>query len=1563
MSSEHLAVQRIAASPYACLHDLLRGRAEHSPEAPAILAPGRPTLTYGELYRHIDGVRQTLHTAGLGRHERIALVLPNGPEMAVAVLAVTTGMTCLPLNPAHGPYEFAAYLADLNANALIIQSGMDSPARDAARAQGIPVLELSPDTAAAAGVFTLSGAASANPARRGVAAPEDVAFVLQTSGTTSQPKMVSLTHANVCQSAYNTCVAVEFTAGDRCLNVLPLFHGYGLITTLVMSLMAGASMVCTPGFEVGAFFAWMEAFQPTWYPAVPTIHQAVLAAADQHREIVAHCPLRLIFSAGAALPPPVLAELEHVFRTPVIECYGMTEATSWISGNPLPPRQRKVGSVGLAAGPEVAIMGAAGALLPADQTGEVVIRGAHVIRGYDYDPDANESAFTHGWFRTGDEGFLDTEGYLFITGRLKEMINRGGEKVTPLEVDDVLLAHPAVAQALTFAVPHPRLGEDVAAVVVLHRHASASGSEIRQFAAQRLAYFKVPQQVLIVDEIPKNPIGKLQRIGMADRLGLTATGPARPPLTGGDETPRTPVEAGLAALLAELLGHEWVDIHDDFFQLGGDSILATQLIARIRDRWHIELPIQHVFEASTVAGIAARIDLAVGTTPAQMPPLQSLPRGHARPLSHAQQRLWFIEQLGISQHAYNLLDATRLRGPLDVAALDRSLAEITRRHDILRTTFTEVEGEVLQVVGPVVATPLPVADLQARPEYRREARIRELAREDVQQAFDLTRGPLFRARLLRLEAESHVLLLTIHHIVFDDWSHGVFGHELATLYQAFSRGEASPLPELSIQYADAAHWQRQVLKGSVGTQQLDYWRRQLAQAMPQEILTDHPRPAIRTFRGARHPFVLSPQLTQGLKTVSQHQGVTLFMTLLAAVQVLLHRYTGQSDILVGSLIANRDQVEVEKLIGFWVNTLVLRTDLSGNPRFQDLLSRVRETTTGAYRHCDLPFEKLLEELRPARDLSRNPLFQVLFVLHNLPRQTPEMPGLTLCPLEIDSGTARFDITLDLWETAEGLRGWLEYNTGLFEAATIARLDRHLQTLLDGVVRAPEHRLSMLPLLTASERHQLLVEWRAAEVASPHDGCLHRRFESQAAQTPDAIAVIDANHCLTYRELNRRANQVAHHLRAQGAPAGGLVGLYVTRSIDMAVGLLGILKADAAYVPLDPHYPRERLDFMGSDAQLSVVLTQADLWACTPVAARQLQAVCLDADWPDIACQPEHNPMSRAAIGHPATLLYTSGSTGQPRGVLSSHGAILNVLSWLWRTFPLSPHEIACQKTAMSFTDAVQELLAPLLRGTPVVIVSHDTLHDPAQFVRLLAQHRVTRILMVPSLLRVLLDTHPDLPHRLPDLTLWFAGGEALSSELVQRFHEVAPGRRLINLYGATENAADVTWHETAPWRDEQTRVPIGRPIDNMRTYVLDAGQQLTPVGQAGELHAAGIGLAQGYLNRPAATAEQFVPNPFSAAPGARLHKTGDLVRYRPDGHLEYLGRLDQQVQIRGHRIELEEIERALEPHPAVRRAVVAVQEEPPGGQRLVAYLVPSSPTSSRRRLPRPVVARAQPQRQ
>ena len=1542
MSYGHSAAQFTHDPQHVCLPRFLKTQAERTPDAIAIAAPGRVPLTYSRLGMHIDDVVKTLHTIGVSRNDHVVLVLPNGPEMAVAFLAVAAGATCVPLNPAYSTHECDLYLSDLNAKVLIVQAGMDSAARALAQVHGIPILELSPVFEAEAGIFTLTGHERISRAVcYGFAQPNDVALVLHTSGTTSQPKIVPLTHTNICTSACNHGVALELGENDRCLNVMPLFHSHGLIISVLSSLLAGASVVCTPGFCASKFFEWVEDFRPTWYTAVPTMHQAVLARTALHRGVIARCPLRFIRSASAPLPPQILAKLESVFNVPLIESYGLTETTASITSNPLPPRERKAGSVGVAVGAEVVIMDEAGNLLLPGETGEIMIRGATVMQGYKNNPAANTSAFTHGWFRTGDQGFLDPDGYLFLTGRLKELINRGGEKISPREVEEVLIAHPAVAQAVIFAVPHARLGEEIAAAVVLRQNTLATDGDIRQFAATRLAAFKVPRRVVIVDEIPTGPTGKLQRLDLAKKLGLIASDQAQGEMPAGYVVPRTPIEEVVAGLWAQVLEVERVGLHDDFSLVGGDSLLATQLISRIRDILHVEISFSSFFATPTVADMVESIEAAnrAGSS-LQAPPIHPVPRNGTIPLSSAQERLWFLDQLEPGCATYNIPATVRLEGRLHVTVLERSLGEIIRRHDILRTTFPAKDGQPIQAIASAISWTLPVMDLQEVPARKREVQVLALARAEAQRPFDLAQGPLLRATLLRLAAEEHVLLLTLHHIISDGWSQSVFWRELGALYEAFATGKPSPLPDLGIQYADFAVWQRQWLQGDVLDRQLAYWKQQLAGISMLQLPTDRLRPAVQTFRGARHPVVFSHTRWQALKRLSQRYGVTLFMTLLAAFQALLHRYTGQDDISVGSFIANRNWLETEGLLGFFVNTLVLRTDLSGNPSFRELLERVREVTIGAYSHQDLPYEKLVEELQPPRDMSHTPLFQVLFALRNTPRQAPELAGLTLKFLEVSTETAKFDLTFELAEAPEGLSGWFEYRTDLFDAATIARMADHFQILLAGILADPEQRLATLPLLTVDERFRLLMEWNDTAADYPLDKSIHALFEDQAAQTPDAVAVVCEGAHLTYHtyhELNRHANQVAHHLRGLGVGPEVRVGLCLERSLEMVVGLLGILKAGGAYVPLDPTYPLERLAFMLKDARVPVLLTQEALVARLPDEGAAV--VCLDSGWQAIARHSAENPISGVTAENLASVLYTSGSTGRAKGVLVTHRAIVNVLAWLWQAYPFAPQEVACQKTSISFVDSIQELLGPLLWGTQTVLIPDEVLQDPHRFVQMLAVYQVTRILLVPSLLRVLLDTHPDLQRRVPSLKLWFTSGAILSRELWQSFQECLPDSRLINLYGASEDAANVTWFDTSLMRQEHGSVPIGRPIANTQVYVLDCHLQPVPIGVPGELHVGGTGLALGYLGRPELTAEKFMPHPFTDEPGARLYKTGDLARYLPDGNIEYLGRLDHQVKIRGFRIELGEIEALLGQHPAVCQAVVLAREDTPGDTRLVAYAV------------------------
>jgi acyl-CoA synthetase (AMP-forming)/AMP-acid ligase II/acyl carrier protein len=1086
-----------------CIARLIEKQAGQTPDVIAIAAPDRAPLTYNRLHRQIDHTVKKLNALGVRRHDRVALALPNGPEMAVAFLAVAAGATCAPLNPAYQVNEYDFFLTDLNPQALILWSGMDSPARVVARARDIPIIELSPVLEAEAGVFALAGDVGSHPVVSGFTEPDDVALVLHTSGTTSRPKIIPLTQINICGSAHNIRMALDLVPRDRCLNVMPLFHIHGLVGAVLSSLAAGASVICPPGFNAPKFFAWMAEFRPTWYTAVPTMHQAILARVASSREVIAQSPLRFIRSSSSRLPPQVMTELENVFHTPVIEAYGMTEAAHQITSNPLPPRQRKAGSVGLAAGPEVAVMDDSGQFLRAEEVGEIVIRGANVTQGDENNATLNERPSSEGWLSTGDQGYLDRDGYLFITGRLKELINRGGEKISPLEVDEALMNHPAIAQAVTFSVPHSKLGEDIAAAVVLRENAAATEREIQEFAAARLAHFKVPRRVVMVDEIPQGPTGKLQRAGLAEKLGLGASEGLD--VRAAYTAPRTPVEKKLTEIWCEILAVQRVGVDDNFFQLGGDSLLATQVISRVREALHAELSFVGFFATPTVAGLAAAVTRSQAET-AQRQEIsqrltalekisgrsseQSIPRRVNRvsaPLSFAQERLWFLDQMEPGSPAYNRPANFRLTGQLNAKALELSLSEIIRRHEALRTRFVVESGKPVQVIGPARALTLSLVDLSVHPAPEREMRAQELATAEAQRPFVLTQGPLMRATLLRLGEEDYALLLTIHHIAFDGWSLSVLAGELAALYQAFCAGHPQPLPELPIQYADYAYWQRQWLQGNVLQSQLAYWKRQLAGVPVLDLPTDRPRPSVQTFRGAKQSLKLSRRLTDALKVFSLREGVTPFMSLLAAFTALLHGYTGQDDIAVGTFLINRNQTDTEGLIGFFINNLVLRADLSGNPSFRDLLARVRTVALTAYAHQDLPFEKLLEELRPERDRSRTPLFQVMLVLQNTPDSALELPGLKSSSYPVAQSTrANFDLTLWMSDGIDGLTGVLEYNADLFEALPMTRMLENFKFLLEGIVVDPDQHLSTLAISLDRERRRISARGNDAEAISPVD---------------------------------------------------------------------------------------------------------------------------------------------------------------------------------------------------------------------------------------------------------------------------------------------------------------------------------------------------------------------------------------------------------------------------------------------------------------------------------------------
>ena len=905
------------------------------------------------------------------------------------------------------------------------------------------------------------------------------------------------------------------------------------------------------------------------------------------------------------------------------------------------------------------------------------------------------------------------------------------------------------------------------------------------------------------------------------------------------------------------------------------------------------------------------------------------------PASFAQQRLWFLDQLDPGTAAYNLPRAFRIVGPLNVENLTRAFQFVIERHAALRTVFDSVEGEGRQIVLSELEVEIPIVEVGDFPESERETEALRIAAEEGRKPFELKEGPLIRPVLVRLEPEKHFLVLTMHHIIADGWSIALLFREVTTAYAAITKGEAPNLPELPLQYSEYAQWQREYMSGEVLSGEIEFWKSKLAGAQPLlELPLDHARPTTAGWHGATEELTLPAATLTKLKALAQTEGSTLFMVAMAAFQSLLWRYSNQESILIGTPIAGRNDVDLENMIGLFVNTLIFRGDFSANLTFRDVIRQVRSFALEAYAHQELPFEKLVEELVPQRSLDTHPLFQVLFTFQNIPPQVFDIPGLTVHEMPFEAGIAKFDISVVMWEAGD-LRCQFEYNTDLFEPSTMQRMLQHFEKLLNGVVENPDLAVAKIPLMSPEERERVVVEWNRTDADYPKDLTIPGAFERQVERTPDATALLFAGKKSSYRHLNDEANRLAQRLNDNGVGAGSLVGVCLERSAEMVAALLGVLKVGAAYVPLDPAYPAERLKFLVDDASLSSVVTRSSLQNLLPENVRNV-VVCDDQGKRAIS-KPTTNRARSIGSSERAYVIYTSGSTGTPKGVEGTHRASMNRFSWMWRTYPFKAGEVCCQKTNLGFVDSIWEIFGPLLAGVPNVIIPHETARDPEEMLQLLAREHVTRIVLVPSLLRTFLDRAPNLQRRVPNLKLWTCSGEVLPVDLAKRFREAFPDAKLLNIYGSSEVAADVTCHEVAQG-ELASSVAIGKPISNTQIYLVDGDGNPVPIGMRGQIFVGGDNLARGYLNRPELTAERFVSNWLAPDRSARLYRTGDLGRYRWDGAIEYLGRVDSQVKLRGLRIELGEIESVLSGHPGVRESVVLISGEGEQ-QKLAAYLV------------------------
>ncbi|MFZ5918978.1 MAG: amino acid adenylation domain-containing protein [Chloroflexota bacterium] len=1522
-----------------CAHRLFEAQVARQPEAIALSFEGQ-ALTYGELNARANQLAHYMSKLGVGPETIVGLCVERSPEMVVGLLGVMkAGGAYLPLDPDYPEERLAYMLTDSQAGLLLTQTHLQERVGEWANLQSTPhtsrlticldaewpLIAQEPQTNPAAGVTA-----------------ENLAYVIYTSGSTGRPKGALLHHRGLCNFVHACIQHFAIAPGSRVLQ----FAAFGFdasVAEIFLALLSGARL---------------HLARRDTLVSIPTLVQLLrdqrITVAILPPSLLSTLPaeglsdLQTLVSAGEACTPEIVERWSPGRR--FFNGYGPTEATI----GPALARLESLpeGAVHVPIGRPVAnmriyLLDAHLRPVPVGVPGELHIGGVGVGRGYLNRPDLTAERFIADPFsfpasgggregvarlyKTGDLARYRADGTIEFLGRMDHQVKVRGFRIELGEIEAVLSAHPAVQQAAVLAREDDGGGKQLAAYVVLRQPEPSTG-ELREYLRASLPDYMLPAVFVTLDEMPLTPSGKVDRRALPAPQSVHLTRMAY-------VAPRTPVEEGLADIFAQVVSLDRVGVHDSFFDLGGHSLRATQVISRVREVFQIDLPLRALFEWPTVAGLAVQVEAALRTgSGLEAPPIEAISREGDTPLSFAQQRLWFLDQLEPGNLFYNIPIAMRLQGKLDVAALERVLSEIVRRHEALRTTFAVIDGRPVQVIAPEPAVSLPLKDLTSLPQAEREAETQRLAILEVRQPFDLARGPLLRARLIRLGEQEHVALLTMHHIVSDGWSMGVLVAEIAQLYAAFAAGQPSPLPELAVQYADFSHWQRAWLQGEVLERQLVYWKQRLINSPPMlELPTDRPRPAVQTSHGATLSFDLPGELSQALKELGREEGVTLFMTLLAAFQTLLYRYTGQPDVVVGTPIANRTRREVEGLIGFFVNTLVMRTDLSGAPSFRQLLARVREVALGAYAHQDLPFELLVEALQPGRDLSHTPLFQVMLVLDTPPAGPLTLPGLTLNPIDTHSGAATFDLTLSVTDGPEGLGGYFEYNTDLFDRSTIERLAGHLNTLLQGIVAEPDRSVTLLPLLTAAEQQQSLVAWNDTQIDFPDTLCAHQLFEAQVARQPDAVALTFEGQSLTYAGLNARANQLAHYLTRMEVRQGTLVGICAERSPEMIVGILGILKAGGAYLPLDPTYPQERLVFMLEDSGAPVLLTQSHLqerigeWAnqhMTPHASRL--TICLDADWPMVAHEPQTNPESGVTPEDVAYIIYTSGSTGKPKGTLLRHRGLVNLAAWQKKCFDIEPGSKVLQFSPFSFDASVWETFMALANGATLCLARQEVLASGPDLVTLLRQEGVTNVTLPPSVLRV-------LPvEDLPSLRTVIAAGEACTPDLVQRW---APGRDFFNAYGPTETTVCASIYLCD--ERESAAPPIGRPIANTRLYILDAHLQPVAVGVPAELHVGGVSLAKGYLHRLELTEARFVPDPFSDDPHARLYKTGDLVRYRADGNIEFLGRIDHQVKVRGFRIELGEIEAVLKQHPAVQDGAVVAREDVPGGRRLVAYAVPA----------------------
>ncbi|MBN3925209.1 non-ribosomal peptide synthetase [Nostoc sp. NMS4] len=1514
------------------IHQIFEAQVKKTPDQIAVVFE-EEKLTYQQLNQRANQLAHYLQEQGVGAEVLVGICLERSINMIVGILGILKASGAyIPLDSKLPAKSLASRLKDIKALFLVTNTCVANRLTEVANQGQLQVICLDKNWR------TISNETDINPNCQ--VNNNHLAYILFTSGSTGKPKGVAIEHQQILNYVYAIIDSLKLPSNSA--------YNFALVSTLAADL---GNTVLFPAICTGGclhIISYDRATDPVAlteychkYPIdclkiVPS-HLSSLLLSPTPQSIL---PRQRLILGGEAANWQLIEQIRQLApNCQIFNHYGPTESTVGVLTHLITEVNLTTKTVPLGksiANTQVYILDNNLQLTPIGIKGEIYISGAGLARCYMQHPELTADKFIPNDFsrqpgsrlyKTGDLGRYLPDGTIEFLGRKDNQVKIRGFRIELAEIEAILTQLRQVRDAVVIMREKENGDKQLIAYLVSNNSEAINLNELNNFLREHLPDYMLPSNFAILDALPLTPNGKV------NRQALPAPEELSQQIKSAITAPRNPVEEVLTGIWAKILSVKQVGIEENFFELGGHSLLATQVMSQIREAFQVELPLRRLFESPTVAELAQCVEAALreGQQLAILP-IEKVTLENNLPLSFAQQRLWFLDQLQPGSCAYNLSRAVQLQGQLNIAALEQSFNEIIRRHEALRTTFVSGDGEPQQIINPEVSITLPVVSLQNLTPEHRELETKRRAIIQAQYSFDLTSTPLLNLVLLQLAEQEYILLFTIHHIVADGWSAGIIIKELAAFYESFCTGESCELASLPIQYVDFAVWQRTWLQKEVLASQMEYWKQQLSGDLPVlELPISKPRPKQQTFAGKKQTFTLSLALTNELKALSQKQGVTLFMTLLAAFQTLLYRYSGQTDILVGSPIANRNRSEIEGLVGFFVNTVVLRTQLEENSSFINLLKQVREITLGAYTHQDLPFELLVEELQPQRSLSHTPVFQVMFALQNMPGDGLKLSGLNLEYLPIENDTARFDLSLSFTDNVEGLVGELEYNSDLFDAESIKSMLKHLTTLLIDIVEHPDKSISELSILTSAEQQQILREWNDTEADYP-DVCVHELFSAQVAKTPDAIAVVAGSQHLTYKELDNKANQLAHYLSRIGVGKEVLVGICCDRSLPAIVALLAILKAGGAYIPLDPTFPQERLAYMLQDSQTSILLTQQHLLPNLP--PHHAQVICLDSNWESVAAQKINTSNSKIEPDDLMYTIYTSGSTGKPKGVQITHRNVVNFLTAMQQELHLSHQDSLLSVTTLSFDIAVLEIFLPLTVGAKVILVSREIATDGAQLLQQLNNSAATVMQATPATWRILLDVGWEGNSQLKIL----CGGEALPQNLARQLCQKCS--KIWNLYGPTETTI---WSTIYQINDSEKPVTIGRPIANTQIYILDKYLQPVPIGIAGEIYIGGLGLARGYFNQPELTQEKFITNPFN--PKALIYKTGDLARYLYNGEIEYLGRVDYQVKLRGFRIELGEIEAVLEQHPAVHQCVLMVREDISENQRLVAYLVAENITT------------------